>query len=232
MKKAFGIYTVCWVLFFAAFNIIAFTAPALPLHEKYTPTFWWGYALITVALIGQLLCTYFALKPENAAKRFYKLPMITLSWTGIIVSFIVGVYCKFYTMLPDWLCLAICGVILALYAFAVFGTAAAAGIVEEKDAKLAAKTSFIKNLTAEASALIAHSQTADIKAECEKVYEAIRYSDPMSSDALADVEAQLADSFAEFSHAVNGGNTEEVGEIAARLLVLIGDRNAKCKAMK
>ena len=72
----------------------------------------------------------------------------------------------------------------------------------------------------------------EIFAEAKKVYEAIRYSDPMSSDALASVEAQITIQFHALFEAVEGDDVDLVVAIAKNLTVLIEDRNKKCKLMK
>ena len=53
----------------------------------------------------------------------------------------------------------------------------------------------------------------------------------MSNDALAGVESQITLKFNEFSGAVSGG-AENIGTLADELVVLIGDRNKKCKLLK
>ena len=54
-------------------------------------------------------------------------------------------------------------------------------------------------LTIDADTLMAQAKSDGVKAECRKVYEAIRYSDPMSNDALASVEGKISAKFAELS---------------------------------
>ena len=66
----------------------------------------------------------------------------------------------------------------------------------------------------------------------KKVYEAIRYSDPMSNDALASVENQISTKLSELSDAVKADDFTSVTEIAKEVVILIGDRNKKCKEMK
>ena len=79
---------------------------------------------------------------------------------------------------------------------------------------------------------MASAKSEAVKAECKKVYEAIRYSDPMSNDALASVEGQITVKFAELSEAVKADNTEKITELANEVIILVGDRNKKCKLLK
>ena len=71
-----------------------------------------------------------------------------------------------------------------------------------------------------------------MKTECKKVYEAVRYSDPMSNDALSVIEAKITVKMDELSSAVGADDAAKAKEIADELVILVGDRNKKCRALK
>ena len=100
------------------------------------------------------------------------------------------------------------------------------------DEKIKEQTQFIKLLTADAEHLMSSSKTAELKAEAKKVYEAIRYSDPMSNEALADIEGQIQSEFAFFTQAIRSEDLELAKSVADGLLNLIDARNKKCKVLK
>ena len=133
--------------------------------------------------------------------------------------------------LPNWVGIIVCLLILAFTAIAVVKAKAAADVVEKIDNKVKAQTLFIKSLTVDAESLLARVATLEAKDACKKVYEAVRYSDPMANDALAGVESQITLKFNEFSNAVTSG-ADSIGNLANELVVLIGDRNKKCKLVK
>ena len=54
----------------------------------------------------------------------------------------------------------------------------------------------------------------------------------MSSDMLASVEGQITVKFTELSVAVKADEADKVAELAGELLILVGDRNKKCKLLK
>ena len=85
-------------------------------------------------------------------------------------------------------------------------------------------------MTVEADNLMARAQNGEAKAMCKKVYEALRYSDPMSCNALSGTETEISEKFSAFAAAVKNG--ENASELADELLALIGDRNRMCKVMK
>ena len=126
----------------------------------------------------------------------------------------------------------VCAIVLVANVLFVVKATAAIDEIERIDTKVKTQTFFIKSLTVDVDTLMAQAKSEDIKAECRKVYEVIRYSDPMSNDALASVESQITVKFAELSDAVKEDNAEKVAEIANEVIILIGDRNKKCKLLK
>lgn len=232
MKKGFKIYAIAWAILLALFNVIAFVSPGWTGIEKYTSSFWIGYVFITLCFIGNLICANSAFKADSARKLFYNTPLITISYTALIVSFVVGGLCMVLPNLPYWVGVIVCAIVLALFAVAIVKASAAAELVERIDEKVKIQSSFIRNMTAEAESLMARAQSPEAKAACKKVYEALRYSDPMSSEELSVIEAKITVKVDELSSNVVGNRTEQAKEIADEIVVLVGDRNKKCRALK
>ena len=134
--------------------------------------------------------------------------------------------------LPYWVGVIVCAAVLALFAIAIVKASAAADLVERVDEKVKTQTSFIRNMTAEAESLMNRAKSPEAKAACKKVYEALRYSDPMSNEALSVIEAKITVKVDEFASAVGADDAEKAKEIADEIGILVGDRNIKCKAMK
>ncbi len=225
MKKTFRYYFAIWAALFVLFNIIAFVSVGWINQEKYTPSFWIGYIFISLAFIGQLICARIAFDAKNTQKLFYNLPLISLSWTGLVVSFVVGGLCMLISPLPYWVGVIVCTITLAAVAIAVIKASIAANAVANFDDKIKVQTFFIKSLTVDAEGMVARAKDEEIKRECTKVYEAVRFSDPMSDVALSEIEESIKQRFAEFSNLPSRETAEE-------LLMLLDERNKKCKLLK
>jgi len=232
VKKTFKHYAVIWAILLVVFNVIAFVSPGWITHEKYTASFWIGYVFITLAFAGQLACAYKVFQAENLTKLFYNFPLFSLSYTGLIVSFVVGGLCMLISPLPYWVGAIVSIAVLALTAIAVVKASAAAEIVEEIDEKVKVQTSFIRGLTADAESLIAAARSEEAKAACKKVYEAIRYSDPRSHEGLAEIESELSKRFAKFAEAVQSNDIEQIKLGQSDIEVLVWNRNRACKELK
>lgn len=233
MKKNFKFYAIIWVIMLAIFNVATFVSPAEALGmNKFGGAFWAGYIFITIAFIGQLAVSFYAFSAKNMQKFFYRTPLIRISWTGLILTLIFGTLCMAIPDLPNWVGIILCFAILGFNAISLTKANMAADMVAEIDQKVKVKTFFIKSLTVDADTLMSRATTDEIKAECKKVYEAIRYSDPMSNDALVSIESEITIKFQELSEAVKAKDTEKVTETAKELVILVEDRNKKCKFLK
>ncbi len=94
------------------------------------------------------------------------------------------------------------------------------------------QTQFIKLLTVDAESLLDRAKSDAVKTECKKVYEAVRYSDPMSNDALSVIEAKITVKMDELSSAVGADDAAKAKEIADRWLSLLATEKQKCRALK
>lgn len=232
MKKRIGLYSVVWVILLALYNALAIISVKMTVQEKYTSTFWVVYAFTTLMFVGQYICTLFAFKADSANKVFYRISLIKTSYAGLVCSLIFGGISMIISPRFYWVGVALCVIVLAANIFSVIKATGAIVEVERVDEKVKEQTLFIKSLTVDADTLMTSAKSEAVKAECKKVYEAIRYSDPMSSNALASVEAQITIQFHALSEAVESDDADLVVAIAKNLTVLINDRNKKCNLLK
>ena len=233
MKKGFQRYTAAWAALLILFNLICFVTPAEWYgFNKFGGSFWAGYVVIMLALLGQLVCAYKAFQAENAKKFFYNLPLITASYTGLILTLVLGGLCMAIPDVPNWLGAIVGAVVLAFTAVAVIKASAAADIVESVDKMVTEKTAFLRVATADAEVILASAKSEETKAACRKVYEALRYSDPMSNEALSVTEAKITVKLGELKAAAAADDTEKTKTAAEDLMLLIKERNTKCKALK
>lgn len=227
MNKILKLYAGVWAICFALFSAIVFLTPI-----ERSGGFWVGYVFTTIAFLGQFGCTYKAFKAESLKKCFYNVPLITISYTGLIVMLIAGSVCMVIPGIPNWLGVIVCLVVLGVTAIAVISAGAAGTIVDHLDKKVEEKTTFIRNLTIDAENLMHRAKAPMLKDLCKKVYKAVRYSDPMSNEELSDVERRIQEEFDMLTDAVIADDLDSTESAAKELLTLIAERNNKCRLSK
>lgn len=234
MNKHFNKYLLIWAIFLAAFAVIAlFVRRVIPgITIKHDARFWIIFCSIIAAFIGNLICASFVFDSGNLQKLFYKVPLITISYTALIVLMVAGSVMVLVPDCPTDIAVIVCVVILAFSAIALVKTAWAGDVVQKIDEKVKTQTTFMTSLRVQAKTILAWAKSEPVKAECQKVCDAVQYSDPVSNDELSVIEAKITVKMDELSTAVQAGDEQKVKAVAEEAVLLIGDRNKICKASK
>lgn len=159
------------------------------------------------------------------------IPVIKITFTGMIISMVIGVVCMVIPSVSVVAIIVIEYLILAFMGISVLKANATAEIVNDVGEKVKEKTQFIKLATVDAQNLMNSAKSESVKSACKKVYEALRYSDPMSSEALAREEAEIADKMAELSSAVTSDNDDSAESISNEITALVKAKiiSVKCR---
>ncbi len=233
MKKTFKFYATVWAIMFAVYNLIVLLIRPLPGYEiNYDARFWVSWAVVVLAYCAQIGLVYSVFKSEKLDDLFFGIPLLKTCYSALVALTVIPSVCMLIPDFPWWAAAIICAVILLINTFAVLKAQLAGDVVADTDKKIKANTLFVKMLTADAQSLLARASSDEAKSALTGVYEAIRYSDPMSSDALSGVESQITLRFSELKTAVEAGDEMSVAELAKDIVILIGDRNNKCKLLK
>lgn len=227
MKKYFKYYGICWAIALVVFNVITFVAANETVGlASVGSSFWVGYAFITIAFIGNLICSFLFFKEENKSKMFLNIPIIQLAYSALIVSLIVGAVAMAVPQIPYWIGVIVDVLVLAFYAIAIVKASAAADIVHNVEQKVKTQTFFMKSLTVDIEMLAEKEKNPEIKEQLKKLAKMARYSDPMSNDALSDLESKIANQVNELKTA------ENKLEIINQINLLVTERNKKIKILK
>lgn len=230
MSKYFKYFMIAWAILLIAFNVATFLSPSFP--NALFDGFWVGYGFVNAALIGFLICSFVAFRVDNADKQFLHMPVIALGWIGLIVCGLVGIAFMIFPVLPGWITAIICMVLFLIFMIAVISAKAVASMVSDRDEELRYQTGFIRYMTSESEILMNSVTDPNYSPLCKEVYEAVRYSDPMSRSDLSGYESAIHTKFQQFSGAVRAGDAAGAQALESELLGLIKERNTRCKMMK
>ena len=234
MKKNFKYFGIIWIIGFVLFNAITFLIP----NEVFGVTrfdkgvFWIAYVLITLSFIAQLVTAYKFIKDDGNEKMFLNIPLLRTGYIAIAVSIIVGVIFMIVPIIPAWIGAIVCIIIAGYFAIACVKASAVADIVAEVGAKVKTKTAFMRMAIVEAENIMARATTDEIKSAVKKVYEALKYSDPMSNPALDDIEKEIDNGLKGLKKAVASNDSAKVLSVTTIILLNVKERNGKCKALK
>ena len=200
----------------------------LPHHRNLL--FWLAYGFDTMAIIGQLPIMSFAFKDgQDAKSRFYGFPIARVGFIYLVVQFIAGtvvmLLCEWF---PLWLAMILFVCILAFAVVGVIGTDTMRDKVEKMDSETISNTQMMRELFLKVKQLserYPHSQLS-------KLAEEIRYSDPVSSEALKEVEERLNRCIRTLTEALADGDADLVNRLINNAFMILAERNQLCKQMK
>lgn len=231
MKKYLKYYVLAWLVLFAVFNAVVFlitpdTATVNGVeYSKYEGAFWPGYAGIAVAFVGNLACAVRFFGSGSAGKAFLNVPVLRIAWVCLCVTMAAGTAAMAVPGMKPWAGTLVTLLVLAFFVIAVIKAEAASDAVSGAGAKVRERTAVMRALTAEAEAFMNGAKDEGTAELCRKVYEALRYSDPMSAEGLAGIEGRISAELEFFKE-------NPCAETAERLLDDIKARDVKCRALK
>lgn len=231
MKKDFKYFGITLLVGFLLFNAVVFLIPneIMGITRFDKVGFWVSYALVTLSFVAQLIIAYKFVKEDSHSKRFLNIPLLSTGYISIVVSVVVGALFLIVPILPSWVGGILCSLVVAYFAIACVKASTASDIVTQIDEKVKAKTAFVRTATIELDGILARAM-GDTQSEVKKVYEAIRYSDPMSTPELDSIESEISQNIKLLKEAVK--SQSDTTNIITELLLLIKERNNKCKIMK
>lgn len=221
MKKKGLAYAVLAIAF-ALFNVIAFFIPT----EK-TATFWIAYAFSTIAFLLQIAIWKLAFKRTDTIKsKFLGIPLLSVGFRYLVIQVIAFAVFMIFPALPTWIPIVVCSVILGGSAICLIGTETGREEINRVEEKVKSKVFYIKSLQVDVEMLAETESNPIIKAELTKLAEKIRFSDPVSSDTLAEIESEIVNKIKEIE------TSKDKLAIIAVTTALVDERNKKAKNLK
>ena len=225
MKKDTLRAVVVAVVLLALFNLVAFLIPFV-----HTDTFWISYGFTMAAFVVVAASIYIAfIRNPDARSRFYGFPVARIGVIYGAFQLAVGLlFMALADFLPGWVAVLVCAIGLGA---AVVGLVSAEVVVDEiknQDEKLKKNVALLRALQSKVSQMAAQSEDAALKALAEE----FRYSDPVSSEAIADAEADLAAAVDQLQAAYIDGDREAMVQLCRKASVLLAERNRLCKLNK
>lgn len=214
-------YFILGVLFILV-GVIAFAVPTAK-----TAAFWISYAFTVIAFAAQIIIWKAALgRSESLKSKFLGLPVLHIGIVYLVVQVVALIVFLSIPTLPIWSAVVACAVIAGVSAVCMIASDVGRGEIDRVSAKVQEKTFYIRELQADVEMLEEQEQNPEIKISLTKLAEKIRYSDPMSNVALADLEDRIREKVTALRTA------DHKLEIIAELDLLLAERNRKAKILK
>ena len=220
------------VIIFVLFSVLVFAIP----FEKNT-VFWLSYGFGVLALAVQLIVQPRALDLDghDARSKFYGFPLTRIATAYLVVQLILSltfmVLCK-YVNVKTWVPFVAYVLIFGISAIGFIAADAMKDEVERQDTVHKANVGTMRALQSKAVFVASQCEDAETKKALDSFSEALRFSDPVSNAATADIEENLTGLLEELGSAVLDKDYPAAKTLCTRASTLLADRNRMCKLNK
>lgn len=210
------------------FQVVAFV---LPFTQG--TTFWLGYIFAVVSLVLVIGVAYMSNSSEKPLQsRFYGWPILTVAGIYAMVQLVVSLLFMAVADIPSQIAVITNVVLLGTALLGVLATGAAADKIQGIDDVVKPKVSYIKMLESDISALGSQCSDPEIRKKVADLADAVRYSDPMSADALVSLEETIRLHVSILMDDFHAGRTDTASAKCDQIMRLLDERNRKCKLLK
>lgn len=220
------------VIIFVLFSVLVFAIP----FEKNT-VFWLSYGFGVLALAVQLIVQPHALDLDghDVRSKFYGFPLTRIATAYLVVQLILSltfmILCKYVEVKP-WVPFVAYVLIFGISAIGFIAADAMKEEVERQDIVHKANVGTMRALQSKAVFVASQCEDAETKKALDSFSEALRFSDPVSNAATADIEENLTGLLEELGSAVLDKDYPAARTLCAKASTLLADRNRMCKLNK
>ena len=229
MKKDTMRLLIVSVAALIAYNFAVFMIPCYK-----TATFWisWGFSLLSFVVADYAIYTGIIKKPD-AKSRFYGFPIARIGVIYLVAQVAVGgVFMAIGHIVPWWLATVACTIGLAVTLIGVMAAEAVVDQIQYQDNKIRESVSVMRGLQSKVGTLASRCEDSAAANAVRNFADELRYSDPVSSAAIADAEAELSAAVDALQAAVVEGNADQILAACRQASAMLAERNRLCKLSK
>jgi hypothetical protein len=227
MKNKIRTWVVLAIIF-VVYSVITFALPF-----AHTATFWLSYVFAVVAIAVQVYILHTAFMKEKSIKsKFYGFPIANIGFFYLIAQLVLGlIMMALSAKIAVWIPVVLYVILLGVAAVGFIAADAMRDEVERQDVQLKKDVSVMRGLQSKVNGIVGLCSAA-VREDVAKLAEELRYSDPVSSEAIASVEKELSACVDELQAAVVDGDNAAVRELCRKASVTLVERNRLCKLNK
>lgn len=212
-----------------AFSLVAFIAPF-----PRTPGFWTAYIFGIIAIAAQCIFFKKAFFRNNTAKsRMYGFPLARVGVIYLALQLLISIIeMTFANTVPFWIYLVLNAIILVATISGFIAAETAREEIVKQENIVVSNTATIRTALLAIQQLLVQSKSQDYKAKLDNLYEAVRFSDPVSSKSTAEIDIKFDNALSELHIAIAEGDQQKISDLIDLALSLLNERHAICKLHK
>lgn len=231
-KKQITVNIAIYAIVLAIYNIITFAIPF-----KHVGAFWPAYVFGLIAILVQIGIEALALCGKTALRdKVYAFPMFRLGFIylaiQLVLTLVFFVLATFVEAFPSWIAWVISAILLGVFSILVLITDTTRDVIVKIEEVEERQTRQVKTFRISIDSIMRRVEDKELLAKLNKLSDIAKYSDPVSNEALYEIEAEITDRITVLTACVNDGDIESAKAVTEQVIDLFDDRNALCKVTK
>lgn len=226
-KKTGIMGIMIYIIVFLVFNLLVFLV-----FNKKNSVFWMSYGFMCLAFIVQVGSMLMAFRTLETESVFMGIPLASLSFYYFFAAIFAGAVFMVFQVASFKLALIVQVLILAIYVVVALIALMSRDVVQNVNDTIRENVQTIKTMNVDVDVLIPQVSDPALKKALKKLSDTVRYSDPMSNSAVADIESQINESMNALRICIENDNNAEAVQMCKDLEVLFLQRNSLLKATK
>ena len=222
---------VCIVL---AIILAIFVVVSLAVPFVKGGVFWLSFVFGIIAISVQLyvLKSVFG-KNESPRSKFYGFPIAKIGVVYMMAQIVLSlIFMGIGFICPVWIPVVIYVVLLGGASIGFIAADVTRDEIERQDVVMKADTECMQSLRSIVYPLSGQVTDKDCSKLLQNLAEEFKYSDPVSSDAIKDIEQELSVLVDELQEAVVDADEEAINVLCQKIKISLTERNRLCKLNK
>lgn len=225
-KTSLAVYGILFVVY----NVLYF---AIPFPKTSAAWIAYFFTLCSFAVSYWIFSVAFQ-KTEGLESKVYGFPILRVGISYLAIQLVFGFVVDllgYWIRVAGWVVVIVSVLLLAYALIGMIATDTARDVIEQQQEEVEIQTEKIKYFRLDIAGMADRAAEGEVKKKLMKLAEDVRFSDPVSSEALREIEGRLELEAMKLGDMLGGSQEDCLTQIEV-LSNLLADRNRRCKALK
>lgn len=225
-KATIGIGLI-YVILLGVFNLLVFT-----IFKTHTSVFWLSYVFMTLAFVVQIVSMFLSFKTADVETAFFGIPLASFSIYYLCAALIVGAIFMAFQNVGFTLAIVIQVLILAAFLVVAIISLLARDTVQAIGENVKQNVTNHKSILVDVEMLESSCADPELKQALAKLVDTVKYSDPMTTEAIELVEQRIMRKLSELRVSMDNDQIVDALNACKALELLYVERNKKLALSK
>lgn len=225
--------TVRWLIVLAVvlivYNVVVFAAPI-----NRSAAFFLSWAFSLIAILAQVYVIHTAFyRGKGIKSKFYGWPIAKIGAVYLIIQIVFGLL---FMAVGDrvclWIPLVLYVLLLGVSAIGFIASDTMRDEMNRQDEKHEGEVIYMRTLYSKVISMSKTIQDSQVRTALEKFSEDLRFSDPVSSEALKDIESDLTACIDDLQQTIIESDYQNALTLIQKVKSILEERNRFCKLNK